>query len=248
MLRRGERVAMGDVKLIVVDIVEEHIDAAQVVGSDIDLLPVKALPHMIAAQNLSRLEQQRTRTAGWVVDLVDLRFSVDGNARQQLRHLLRREVFAAALARVGGVHAHQVLISITESVDGVVLIAAQLHIADAVHQLDKALVALGDRATQLVAVHVHIVEQALEVVLAVASLGRVLNGGKDGLQRLIEVFVLWRVLADVGKQLTRQDEKALGTDQVLPRLLSIPIRQISVVEGGIARLALACVDVVGKVF
>lgn len=59
MLRRGEGVPVGNVKLIVVDVVEEHIDATQVIGSDIDLLPVKALPHMIAAQNLSRLEQQR---------------------------------------------------------------------------------------------------------------------------------------------------------------------------------------------
>ena len=101
-----QRIAVGDVKFIVVNVVEEHIDAAEVVGSDIDLLPVKALPDVARAQNLSRLQKQRTGTAGWVVDLVDLRLSGDGNARQKLRHLLRRKVFAAALARVGGVHAH----------------------------------------------------------------------------------------------------------------------------------------------
>ena len=168
VLRRGKSVPVGNIELVIVDVVEEHIDAAQVVGGD--LLAIKPLAHMVAAQYLGGLQQQGAGPAGGIVDFVDLRLAIDGDTGQQLGHLLGREVLAAALAGVGGVHTHQVLVGVAKSVDGVVLIVTQLHVPHAVHQLHQPLVALGHRAAQLVAVHVHVVEQALEIVLAVAAL------------------------------------------------------------------------------
>lgn len=61
-----------DVELVKADVVEEHIDAAQVVGGDVDLLAEKAVARRIMAQHLHRLQQQRAGAAGGVVDLVDL--------------------------------------------------------------------------------------------------------------------------------------------------------------------------------
>ena len=158
MLGADQRVSVRDVKFVVVNIVQEHVDTAEVVGRDIDLLPIKSLPDVAGAENFRRLQKQRTGTAGGVIDLVDLGLSGDGDARQKLGHLLRRKIFAAALARVGGVHAHEIFIGVTKGVDGVVAVIAELHIAHAVHQLDQPLVALGDRAAQLVAVDVDVVK------------------------------------------------------------------------------------------
>lgn len=62
----GQSVLAGDVELIKPDVVKEHIDAAQVVGGDVDLLPVKAVANGIVAQHLHRFQQQRTGSAGGV--------------------------------------------------------------------------------------------------------------------------------------------------------------------------------------
>ena len=61
-----------DVELVKADVVEEHIDAAQVVGGDVDLLAEKAVARRIMAQHLHRLQQQGAGAAGRVIHLVDL--------------------------------------------------------------------------------------------------------------------------------------------------------------------------------
>ena len=162
---------LGDVELLVVHIVQEHVDAAQVVGGEVDLLPVEALAHLVVAQHLDEVEQQGAGTAGRVVHLVDLGLADDGDARQQLGDFLRGVELAAGLAGGGGVHLHQVFVGVAEQVDGVVgevaRAAGQRQVADGVEQLDQLFVALGDRRAELVTVDIEIVEQALEIVLAV---------------------------------------------------------------------------------
>ena len=71
MLGRGQRVLTGDVEFVKAHVVEEHIDAAEVVGGNIDLLPEVAELHPVLAQHLGSFQQQGTGTAGRVVDLVD---------------------------------------------------------------------------------------------------------------------------------------------------------------------------------
>jgi hypothetical protein len=56
--RIGQRVAVSDVEFIVINVVQEHIDAAQVVGGDVDLLPKKALAYIVLAKNLRKFQQQ----------------------------------------------------------------------------------------------------------------------------------------------------------------------------------------------
>ena len=50
------------------------------------------------------------------------------------------------------------------------------------HDLSKRVVALCDRGTQLVAVHVNVIEQAFQIILGCRSLGRVL----DAMEHVIE--------------------------------------------------------------
>ena len=89
---------MGDVELLVGHVVEEHVDAREVVGGQVDLLTVEPLPHLAVAEHLRELQQQRPGPAGGVVDLIDLGLAGDRDLGQQLGDLLRRVVLAAGLA------------------------------------------------------------------------------------------------------------------------------------------------------
>ena len=71
---------------------------------------------------------------------------------------------------------------------------------------------------------------------------------KDGLQRFVEVFILSRSGLDIAEQFAGQDEKALCFDEIVPGLLRVAVRKPGVVKIRVARLALAVVDVVCKVF
>ncbi|MBT9151379.1 MAG: hypothetical protein DDT40_01572 [candidate division WS2 bacterium] len=53
---------------------EKHIDAAEVVGGDVNLLTVKAQPDVFLAENFGKIQEQGTGTAGRVIDFIDFRF------------------------------------------------------------------------------------------------------------------------------------------------------------------------------
>ena len=75
MLRIGQRVLTGNVEFVKFNVVQEHIDAAQVVRCDVDFLSKEAVAHGIPSQHLFCLQQQRTGTAGRVIYLVDFLFA-----------------------------------------------------------------------------------------------------------------------------------------------------------------------------
>ena len=191
---------MGDIELIKINIVQEHIDTAQVVGRQVDFLTEEALPDILFAQNFRRLQQQGAGAAGRVIDLVDLGLAHDSKAGQQFRDLLRSEELAAALASVGGVHTHQVLIRIAKRINRVFLVFTELHRADAVQQLDKHCIALCHRCAQFVAVDINIIEQTGKVVLALGAFCRILDMTEDGLHRHVEVIVLRCTGTDIYEQ------------------------------------------------
>ena len=115
----GQRIPMSDVELLKIDVVQKHVDAAQIVGGQIDFLTEKALPHIILAQHLGKFQQQRAGTAGGVVYFIDLGFAQHGDARQKLGNFLRGVKLPTGLPGSGGVRLHEVFISITEQVNGI---------------------------------------------------------------------------------------------------------------------------------
>ena len=54
MLGRNQRILMRNIEFVKINIVQEHIDTAQVVGRQVDFLPEEALPDVLFAQNLRR--------------------------------------------------------------------------------------------------------------------------------------------------------------------------------------------------
>ena len=83
MLRGGQRIFTGNIKLIKAHIMEEHIDTAQVVGRDVYLLSEKAVANGVTAQYLFRLQQQRTGAAGGIYKNAVF----DTNRKSLFRHI-----------------------------------------------------------------------------------------------------------------------------------------------------------------
>ncbi len=75
MLRISERITVSHIKIIVVDVVQEHIDTAEVVSGRVDLLSKEALAYIFFAEDFSKFEKQGTGAAGWVIDLVYFLFA-----------------------------------------------------------------------------------------------------------------------------------------------------------------------------
>ena len=57
MFRGKQRIAQCNIELFVVDIVQEHVDAAKIVGGNIDLLPIESLTHILLAEHFGEFQQ-----------------------------------------------------------------------------------------------------------------------------------------------------------------------------------------------
>ena len=104
-------------KLVVVDGVEKHVHARQVVGGVVDFLPKEAFFDEMIVKLLLSLKQERTAAASGVVDFVDARLSVGGDACEELRHLLGGEKLSSGLTGTLGVVADEKLVGIAKEVD-----------------------------------------------------------------------------------------------------------------------------------
>ena len=60
MLWREKCILAGDIELVVINVVEEHIYTAEVVSGKVDFLTIEALTHIVLAEYLCRFEQERT--------------------------------------------------------------------------------------------------------------------------------------------------------------------------------------------
>ena len=75
---------MGNVEFVVSNIMEKHIDTAEVVCSNIDFLPEEALPYIFPADEFPCLQKKGAGTTGGVIDFIDFLLVTDGNAGQKL--------------------------------------------------------------------------------------------------------------------------------------------------------------------
>ena len=167
--------------------------------------------------------------------------------REQLRDLLRREELAARLAGARCVHVHQVLVGVAEQVDVALVDLAEVEVADADDDLCEALAALLEVAAELVARHVHVVEQPLEVLLGRLADARRLDGLEDARDADVQLRVACGVLRHVAEQLRGQDEVALVLGDAGTCRLGVLIGHGGVGEVRVSRLMLALVDELAEV-
>ena len=235
----GECVAVGDVELFVIYVVQEHVDPAQVEGGEVNFLPVEALPHVVVAQYLGEFEQQRARAAGGVIHLVDLGLANHGDAGEQFGNFLRGVKLTARFARCRGVHLHQIFVGITEEVDGIVGkvagCAAQGQVADGFEQLHQLFVALGHRGAELVAVDIQVVEQSFDVVLAIRADGGAFDVLEHAGEGFIEIGIVARLLTNIGEQVRWKD-----VETFFLHCFDTPEFGIGITERGIFEIRDAC--------
>ena len=95
---------------------QEHVDAAQVVRRQVDLL-TKVLTAARRPEKLRELQEQGPRARARVVHASYIGAPVQREGCENLRNFLGRVELAARLARTRGVHGHQVLVGVAEGVD-----------------------------------------------------------------------------------------------------------------------------------
>ena len=159
MLRIDQRVSPGNVKLVIINVVQEHIDTAKIVVRQIDLLSEETLPDIVLAEDLRKFQQQRSASASRVINLVDFCLADDRQPRQQFGHLLRRKILTAALAGIACIHAHQVFVCVAKGVDRIVLIVAEFHVPYLVEQLYEFFIPLRDIVPEFVGIDINIIKK-----------------------------------------------------------------------------------------
>ena len=100
MFGRSQGVLAGNIEFVKINVMQKHIDTAKVVCGYIYLLPVKALLNFIVSEHLFRLKQQRARTAGGIVHLINLCLSNSTQPCQKLGNVGRREKLTARFSRI----------------------------------------------------------------------------------------------------------------------------------------------------
>ena len=113
VLRVFKGIAEGNVELIVSNVVEEHIDATEVVCGDVDLLSIEALSHLVVSKDFGSLQEEGTRTTSWVIDLIDLSLSIHCYSGKQLTDFLWSEELTTRLPCIGSIISHHSLTSST---------------------------------------------------------------------------------------------------------------------------------------
>ena len=208
---------------------QEHVDAAQVVRRQVDLL-TKILTATRRTEKLRELQEQGPRARARIVHARHVGAPIQSEGREDLGDLLGRVELATRLARARGIHGHQVLVGITESIDlrSTVL---QRQIADGVHDLHELRVTLGDRVPKLRGVYVHVVEETTQVRLGAAAPRRVLNEAEGVGEGLIQVLVTRSLSAHVSKQVRRANKEALFLDDAFTRRFRILVTEGRVIEG-----------------
>ncbi len=74
----GEGIAEGDVEAVEVDVVQEHVDPREVKRGQVDFLAEEALAHVVLAEDLRELEEERAGATRRVADRIRLDTRVRG--------------------------------------------------------------------------------------------------------------------------------------------------------------------------
>ena len=177
MMRSSKRVAQLNIKLGIVHIMQEHIDATEIIGCRIDFLTIKLNIRSFFTNIFHKLHQQGTRTAGWVVNLLYIRIVAAGNAGKHFTHLLWRKVFTTAFTCLRCIHLHQVFVGVAYCINTVVCKRlAELHIPHLDQHLGNTLVTHFYRVAYTRAVDDEIREKSFYLLLAIST-------GSTGLNR-----------------------------------------------------------------
>lgn len=113
-MRVSQGITQLYIELVVVDVMQKHIHPRQVIGRVVDLLPIKTVFNEVSIKVLFSLQEQRTRTTGWVINFIDTSLLVHCKLGNQPRNVLRRKKLTARFTRIRRIVRDQKLIGITK--------------------------------------------------------------------------------------------------------------------------------------
>ena len=148
MLGIEERIPQLNIEFIVIDPVEEHIHTRQIVGRQVDLLPVEAVLYPILLEETTGLQEERARATCGVIDLIHPSLPMERQLSDELGDLRGGEELPTRLPRIGGIVRDQELIGITEEVDLTLLEGTEVKRRHAQHHRTQTAVLLLDACPQ----------------------------------------------------------------------------------------------------
>ena len=158
MLRTEQCIFTSYIKFIKSHIMQKHIDTAQVVGCNINLLSIKSITNSILAKNLLSLQKQWAWTTCRIIYFIDFCFSYSSKACEQFGHICRSKEFSTRFSGIWRIHGHKVLIRIAKGINGMVFDISKIHFTYAVQQFYKLFITFCNARTQFIAVDIIIIK------------------------------------------------------------------------------------------
>ena len=131
-MRIRQGVVANDIEFVGLNAMQKHVDAAEVIGRDVDFLTEKAAIHAVLAEDFHGFQEQRAAAASGIVDLIDLLLADGAEFGQELRHLGGSEELASGLAGIRRIHRHQIFIGVAEGIDIMIFHRSEFHVGNAV--------------------------------------------------------------------------------------------------------------------
>jgi len=178
VLGRGmlQGVLVPQVKTLIVNTVQDHVHPCQVVGGRVHLLTVE-LPDILAL--LRHPQEQRGRAASGVIGTLELLLPGGDDLGENGADLLRSVELARLLPRATGELADEVFVGIAQHV-GLGVVEPEVDLVQVDEHLGDEFVLLVLGFPQLGRAEIEILEQSLEVFLAIVSHRAGLNVLQDG--------------------------------------------------------------------
>ncbi len=178
VLRMLEGVFLLDVKLAVVDAVEDHVHPREVVGRAVHLLPVK---HAHILYLPRHAQEQRTGAAGRVIDGLELLLARGHQLGKDLGDLLRGVKFASLLACAACKLPDEVFVGVAQDI-GIGLLQLEVDLVEVGEHLGDDQVAGLGRLAEFGAVEVHVFKEVVKVLFAFGAHGTLLYAQENALE------------------------------------------------------------------
>ena len=169
-------VLVPQVEALVVDAVQDHVHAGEVVGGRVHLLTVE-FPHVLDL--LRHPQQQRGRAAGGVIGALELLLPGGDDPGEDGADLLRGVELARLLPRTAGELADEVFVGIAQHV-GIGIAEPEVDLVEVDEHLGDEFVFLVLGFSELGRAEIEILKQSLEVFLAIVPHGAGLDVFEDG--------------------------------------------------------------------
>ena len=190
VLRALQGVLLPQIKVAVVDAVQDHVHPRQVVGGAVHLLAVIVVDMLDLPRDA---QQQRAGAAGRVIDGFEARLARGHNPRQDGGDLLRRVELARLLARAAGKLADEVFVGIAQDV-ALGIVQPEVDGVQVDQNFGDEVVFVFFGAAQFGGGEVEVFEQLVEIIFAGGAHGGAFDVVED-LGQVVEDEFGWGFLA-----------------------------------------------------